>query len=69
VARLFERPALMPKPEPETEVQGDLHDLGCPYPAHDPRSLVWIEGFKAGMDHGGEIARQAVIDTLAGMRK
>ena len=54
------------KPEHETEVVvlAGLKEYGCPYPAGDERSTIWLEGFKAGMIHGGEIAAKAIRDEM-----
>lgn len=55
-----------PHHEDEVEIVMAFKDFGYPYAITDDRALVWIQGFRAGMHHGGEIAARAVRDTLAG---
>lgn len=57
-----------PKPEPELELTADLKELGCPYRCDDPRAKLWLDGFKVGLKHGGEVAGQALRDSFAELR-
>lgn len=40
------------------DLDKELKEVGCPYSSNDHRSLVWIEGFRAGISDGEKIARE-----------
>ena len=53
---------------PDKGIEVDLKELGCPYPALDSRTLIWMEGFrqghKTGLQTGGQLAMQAMQDVI-----
>lgn len=60
----------MNAPRPEHEVATapltkELRDLGCPYPAHDDRAMVWLDGARAGLAMGKSIASRTIAETLS----
>lgn len=55
-----------PKAEPEVALTADLKGLGCPYGPDDHRTRPWLDGFRAGVRRGGDVAAQALIDEMRG---
>jgi hypothetical protein len=63
-------------PAPSKEIEVELKDIGCPYPAEDPRTGIWLAGFSkghsAGMDAGAKVVSEvydkSIAETIAGIR-
>lgn len=55
-----------PRPEAEVDLSAQLRDIGCPYPPHDDRAMVWLDGAKAGLELGKSIATRTIAETLSG---
>lgn len=52
--------------EPTHELEVDLKAIGCPYGLDDlPLMSAWIDGYKAGLHNGGEIAVRAFQEAAA----
>lgn len=33
-------------------IEVDLKEIGCPYPAEDARTLIWLDGYRKGHSEG-----------------
>jgi hypothetical protein len=57
---------------PVKEIEVDLKEIGCPYPAEDERTLVWLDGYRAGnlagMDAGAKAYAEAYEQALLGAK-
>ena len=51
-------PSEAAKPEPKKGLEVDLKEMGCPYPPLDPRTGVWLDGYKVGIEAGKDITMQ-----------
>lgn len=49
--------------KPEKGIEVDLKEIGCPYAADDARTLIWLDGYRAGehrgMDAGAKVVSEA----------
>lgn len=43
-------------------IEVDLKEIGCPYSALDERTLVWLDGYRAGESSGMERGAKVVSE-------
>jgi len=55
---------------PQKGIEVDLKEIGCPYPAEDPRTSIWLDGYHkghmTGLDRGAEVVRDAFDQVFSG---
>lgn len=49
---------------PKKGIEVDLKEFGCPYEPADPRTIIWIEGYRAGHRSGSDMAKNAIFEAF-----